>query len=283
VLTLGALLQPWILNDLGALGKLAHHAAILLVHEHHLAVGLFARPCVGFARRVVLRVVLLQAALALVVLRRLRALEEGGALRQDGFKGVYVLLRHRAGRLANCGELYPRESTALGAQVPSRDEVAARRLVVDLCGRREREIKLRREVEVQVEVFFGRLVLPACVAEVCKGRVCGHHQQRERLRPRGCERRLLALLDVVGLDAANGVEKSRIAVAAHVGRLRVRGVSCGVGVKGEGGGKRRWLGGKCLGIGEGRSDFMQRQRSFYGLRSRRSQDGHSATTCLSRA
>jgi hypothetical protein len=48
---------------------------------------------------------------------------------------------------------------------------------------------------------------------------------------------LLALLDVVGLDATNGVEKAGIAMAAHTGRLRLRGVSSLGGFEVEGGRK----------------------------------------------
>jgi hypothetical protein len=70
---------------------------------------------------------------------------------------------------------------------------------------------------VQVEVLLGRLALGVRAAEVGKGRVGRNHQQRERLRARGCEGRLLAILNVVGANAANGVEQSRVAVAAHCG------------------------------------------------------------------
>lgn len=58
---------------------------------------------------------------------------------------------------------------------------------------------------MQIEVFFWRLVLAAGVAEVGERRAGGDHQQRQRLRARWRERRLFALLDVIGLDAPHRV------------------------------------------------------------------------------
>lgn len=190
--------------DMGALGQLTNDAAILLVDQNHFAIAALAY--VALAGPVVLGVVCLDVTLALPVRRRLRALKKGCALCQDGLKGVDVFLRDRIRALANGRKLNARKGAALGAQVPSWYQVAPRGLVVDLCRRGEGQVELGREIEVQVKVFFGRLVLAACVAEVGKGRVGGHHQQRQRLRPRGRQGTLLALLDVVGLDAADGIE-----------------------------------------------------------------------------
>jgi len=210
--------------DLGPTSQLAHYAAIFLVDQDDLT-SLACAVNVTLAGPVLLWVISLDAGGGLVVLGRLRTLQKGGALRQDGLERVDVFLRHRRGALANGWKLNPGEGAALGPQVPAWDQVAARRLVVDLGRCREREIELRREVEVQIEVFFGRLVLAAGVAEVGERRTGGDHQQRQRLRARGRERRLFALLDVEGLDASHRVEQSGIAAATHDGGSRTRGVS----------------------------------------------------------
>lgn len=167
--------------DHGTLSQLTDDATILLVDQNDLAI--VAAAYVTLAWSVVLGVVCLDVTLALLVLRSLRTLEEGCALRQDSLEGVDVLLRDRSRALANWRELNACEGAALWAQVPSRYQVAARRLVVDLRRRGEWEVELRRQVQVEVEVFFRRFVLAARVAEICKGRVGRDHQQRERLRP----------------------------------------------------------------------------------------------------
>jgi hypothetical protein len=104
--------------------------------------------------------------IALGRVRCLSTLKEGGALCQNRLESVNVLLCDRVGSLSKRRELNPCEGTAVGTHVPSWDQVAVGRLVVDLGGRREGEIELWRQVQVEVKVFFGCLVLAACVAEV---------------------------------------------------------------------------------------------------------------------
>ena len=159
--------------DHGTLSQLTDDATVLLVDQDDLAI--VAAAYVTLAWSVVLGVVCLDVTLALLVLGSLRTLEEGCALRQDSLEGVDVLLRDRSRALANWRELNACEGAALWAQVPSRYQVAARRLVVDLRRRGEWEVELRRQVQVEVEVFFGRFVLAARVAEICKGRVGRDH------------------------------------------------------------------------------------------------------------
>lgn len=76
--------------------------------------------------------------------RRRGALQESGALREDGLKCVDIFLETRPA--PGTRELDAREGAAVGAQVPSRNEVARGGLVVDLGRRRQGEVELRREV-----------------------------------------------------------------------------------------------------------------------------------------
>ena len=62
-------------------------------------------------------------------------------MRQNRLKRIYVFLKTRAA--SHGGELEAREGAAVGTEIPSRDEVASRRLVVDLGGRRQRDVELR--------------------------------------------------------------------------------------------------------------------------------------------
>src|SRR5690242_1040424 len=111
---------------------------------------LLARACctgagagVALARCIVLRVIGLVAALLRWV-GVLRTLKESSALCQNSLKCVYVLLCNCSVPLAYRRELDSGERPALWAQVPSRDEIAVRWLVVDLRRGREREVELGR-------------------------------------------------------------------------------------------------------------------------------------------
>lgn len=158
------MLHATMLNDVKPFPQLTHHAPILLIDKNNLAPN-SARTTTNIPlsrlerRRVISRdwpvLQTLRRTLRLARargFRRRRPLEEGRALRDDGLKGIDVLLRPA---LPNSRELYPCESPPLGAQVPCpRDEVAARRLEVYLRRRREGEVKFGREVQVQVEVLL---------------------------------------------------------------------------------------------------------------------------------
>jgi hypothetical protein len=84
------------------------------------------------------------------------ALQKGGTLRKDSLESVNVLLGHIIWPTANPRELNASEGSRVGAEIPPRDQVAARRLVIYLSCGRKGQVKLRREVEVKVEVFLGR-------------------------------------------------------------------------------------------------------------------------------
>lgn len=228
--TLGPRLQLAVLLDLKVVGQLANHAAVFLVHQHNLAAlaaahGAVAPPRVrlaghvvgGVVRRQVLRDLALARrrgrALFAARLGRRGALEEGGALRQDGLKRVDVLLDALAA--LDAGELDARESAAVRAQVPARDEVAARRLVVDLRGGGQREVQLGRQVQVQVKVLLG-VGAVGVEGRVGKGGRGRHHEQRQRLRAGGRQRLLLAVGDVVGRDVLDGVEELWVLVREGV-------------------------------------------------------------------
>jgi len=244
--------------NIEAIAQLPHHAPVLLVHKHDLAMPLrhllarrallTHRPALlahkpaatpshppnlapGISAHVPLalphlgRIVLLRAVpavverLALLPARHGRLLHEGGALRQDGLERVDVVLAdRRAGRgcamPADGGELDAREGAGLGPQVPARDDVAAGRLVEDLRRRRQRDVQLRRQVQVQVEVLLRR-ARPLLAALQLALELAGllrrrgrDEQQGEHLRPAGCERCLFAVFDVVGVDAWDGEEEA---------------------------------------------------------------------------
>lgn len=212
--TFGSRPDGTVLDDLVAVAQLADDAAVLLVHEHDPAALAGARAAlhVALAGGVVGRVIRRQLlgggrlpGLCAGPLRagRRRALEEGGALRQDGLEGVDVLLH--AGPGADGRELDAREGAAVGPEVPARDQVAGRRLVVDLRGGGQRQVELGRQVEVQVEV-----VLAGAAGAVGEARGRGHHEQRQRLRAVWRQRLLGPVGDVVGPDALDGVQQLRV-------------------------------------------------------------------------
>jgi hypothetical protein len=75
---------------------------------------------------------------------RRRALQESGALGQNGFKGVNIVLRDLLGPVAYRWELDAGKGASFWAQVPSGDQIATRRLVVDLGGGGKREFEFWR-------------------------------------------------------------------------------------------------------------------------------------------
>jgi len=153
-------------GDDGVLAQLTHHAAVILVNEHDLAV---LAPGLAVGREAAAGGVVGRVVPALLVAagvgRRgsVGTLQKRGALREDGLEGVDVVLRDA---VADAGELDAREGAALEVTIPSRDQVARGWLVVDLCSCGERKVELGREVEVEVEVLVWNLVLWSGGAEI---------------------------------------------------------------------------------------------------------------------
>jgi hypothetical protein len=85
-------------------------------------------------------------------LRRGCSFKESGALGKDGLESIDIFLNTRPGVCG--GEFDPGESAAIGAEIPARNQIARRWLVVDLGRSGKREVKLRRQVKVQVEVLL---------------------------------------------------------------------------------------------------------------------------------
>jgi len=131
-------------------GQFADNAAIVLVDENNLAVSRTLDIVVFTTGSVVPGVVLFQRTRGLWWSSTLK---ESSTLCEDGLECVVVLGRDV---LVECDAS---KDTAVGTQVPARDQVRVGRLVVDLGGGRHGQIQLGREVQVQVEVVFGNLVL----------------------------------------------------------------------------------------------------------------------------
>ena len=77
---------------------------------------------------------------------RMRTLQERCTLSQNCLKGVNVFLVHLSGSGTNARKLDPGERATVGAEIPTRDQIAARRLMIDLSGRWERQVQLRWEM-----------------------------------------------------------------------------------------------------------------------------------------
>jgi hypothetical protein len=200
-LTFVAWCQQRVLEDLGVLGDLADDAAVLLVHENHLPVPDPARAHgVRLSRLELGRVVLGRG-----FLRGGGALHERGALREDGLERVDVLLLRAAAQGREL-DARVRRDAALRLRVP--DQVAARSLGVDSRRGHQGEVDLRREVQVQIAVVFGR---PGAGL----ARRHGDHEQRHGLRTGRREIGLLAILYVVRLDLLDGIEK--VWIVGHSG------------------------------------------------------------------
>ncbi len=90
--------------------------------------------------------------------------------------------------------------------------------MVDLSGRGEREVELRRQMEVEVEVLLRSLVLGIHIGEVCEWRGSWDHKEGHGLGTRWIEGGFLAILDMVGLDVVDGVEELGIVMASHAVR-----------------------------------------------------------------
>lgn len=144
--------------------------------------------------------------------RRRGPLQECGALCQDSLESVDVVLHALAAVWSR--ELDSGKGAAVRAEVPARDQVARGRLVVDLGGRGEGQVKLGREVKVQVEVFLGRSRLRGDGGAVGEGRRGWDHQQGECLAPGRGERLLLAIGEMISGDAVDGVQQ--LWVLAHM-------------------------------------------------------------------
>ncbi len=121
---------------------------------------------------------------------------------KDGLEGVDILLDPLAA--SDGGELEAREGAAPATEVPARDEVARRRLVVYLSGRRERKVELGGEVEVEVEVFF-RVSCRVGLRWIGEDRAGRYHQQGQRLRATRREALLSAVGDMVRRHPGDGV------------------------------------------------------------------------------
>ena len=124
--------------------QLAHDTPILLINKHDMSMLLAACSThIPFAWREGAWIIL---ALPTLPLRRLRPLQESGTLRKNSLKSIEVLLRHLPRPRSNARKLDARESARLGSQVPARNEVARRRLVVDLCCGGEGNVKFWRKM-----------------------------------------------------------------------------------------------------------------------------------------
>ena len=164
------MLHVGVLHDLEAFAEFAHDASVLFIDEDDMA-GLARAPSThrratgggSLATHVILGIVRRRHLLALLLrvggTRATRALQEGGALCQDGLECIEIFLAALVRSLADAWELDPGEGAAVWSEIPAGDEVAARRLMIDLrrCG--DGEIQLRWEVKVQVEVLFWRRAL----------------------------------------------------------------------------------------------------------------------------
>ena len=172
-LTLGAGLYVFPLNDVEIVVQLSYHTAIFLVHQHDVPAGMFAATSTSYitlTRRILLRVVGL---VLLCVARCTGSLQKCRTLSEDGLKRIDIFLTDAIRSGPNLGKFDTGEGARLRTQIPTRYEVAARWLVVDLCGCWERDVEFGREVEMKVEVFFGGCGRGGLVI---KGRGSGNHQ-----------------------------------------------------------------------------------------------------------
>jgi hypothetical protein len=85
-------------------------------------------------------------------LRRSCSFKESSALGEDGLESIDIFLNTRPG--VGGREFDPGESAAIGAEIPARNQIARRWLVVDLGRSGKRKVELRRQVKVQVEVLL---------------------------------------------------------------------------------------------------------------------------------
>lgn len=152
--------------------------------------------------------------------RRLRSFQECGALRQDRLKGINVLLRRAAWSSANWRELDARERAGVGAQVPSRNQVASRSLMVDLGRGGEGQFDLWGKMEMQIEVFFGASRRRSWGSGgtgtgTRRGRRRRHHQEGERLGSRRGKLCFIAILQVECADVVDAEEESWILIVVR--------------------------------------------------------------------
>ena len=165
------MLHVGVFHDLEAFAEFANDASVLFIDENDmtgLARGTSAhRWAAGggsLATRVILGVVRRRQLLAFLLrvgawTRATRALQEGGALCQDRLERIEIFLGALVWSLADAWELDPGEGATVRSEIPAGNEVAIRRLVIDLCRCGDREIQLRWEVKVQVEVLLWRRAL----------------------------------------------------------------------------------------------------------------------------
>lgn len=208
------------LHYVEALAELTHHRPVLFIHKNDVTVSAAsnARAYIAFAWGIIGWIVALFIAAGWAC-----AFQECRTLRKNGLKGIDIFLRHSVRTGPNLGEFNAGERSW---QIKAWYEVAAWWLMIYLNGRGQRDVELRREVQVQVEVFFGCRAGRLGRRQVGEGGGRGHHQQGQCLRSRMTERRLLAILYVVGIDVAYAVEQLWVIVAC-----RHNFVSCVGGMK----------------------------------------------------
>jgi hypothetical protein len=197
--TFGPRCNSTVLDNIEAAAKLAHDAAILLINQDDPSgqVRAMTAPDISLALVKVGWVIwgrLVSSSFSCLgsssiggsalLWRRSWSrcsLEEGGTLCENRFKGIDVLLD--VGSAADDGELEASECAVAGAEIPSRNQVAAGGLVVDLSRRRHGKIELRRQMQVEVEVLLSVSIPTSSACRVCEARRRRHHQQRQGLRP----------------------------------------------------------------------------------------------------
>lgn len=197
--TFGSRCHSTILDDIEAAAKLAHDAAILLINQDDPSGQVRAMTasdiCLALVKVgwVVGRRFISSSFSCLgsssigrsaLLWRRSwsrRSFEEGGTLCKNRLKGIDVLLD--VGSAADDGELEASECAIAGAEIPSWNQVAAGRLVVDLSRRRHGKIELRRQMQMEVEVLLAVSISTSSACRVCEARRRRHHQQRQGLRP----------------------------------------------------------------------------------------------------
>ena len=82
------------------------------------------------------------------------ALEECRTLCQDRLECVDIILRHIIRSISNRREFDADESTRLRTEIPAGDQVAVRRLVVDLSRGRKGKVQFRGKMQVKIEIFL---------------------------------------------------------------------------------------------------------------------------------
>lgn len=215
-------LHSAIFNDLIGFAQFADYASILFINEDDssarmgattsLSVRLSGGIICGIVRRQLFSGgfpgLLRASCRSLGGLRRRGALEKGRALSEDGLKSVNILLKTAS--TTGTWELDASKGATVRAQIPTRNQVTGGRLMIDLSGCWEGEIQLGREMKVEIEIIFDSADL-SCV---CKWGGCRHHEKRESLGTRRGQGFLLAIGDVVGLDALDSVEELWILACA---------------------------------------------------------------------